>query len=113
MLTVGGLIGTELDERALTKAGIFLHRFVRKNEDHLTISVPPLTFREKQWLDCSLYGKLTADKLCFELDEEFIGVSPVISGSPSSRISSALRCAKSSFTCCDVASGDGPAGTVL
>jgi hypothetical protein len=70
MLTVGGMIGTEEDERALRKAGVLDHRFVRTSTEYLEISVPPLTVREKHWLDSRLDEKLTAAKLRFELEEE-------------------------------------------
>jgi|ERR1035437_3875684 hypothetical protein len=72
MLTVGGMIGTEEDERSLRKAGILDHRLVRSGPDYLEISVPPLTVREKHWLDHRLDEKLTAAKLTFELDEELL-----------------------------------------
>jgi hypothetical protein len=38
----------------------------------LKISVPPLTIREKYWLDSKLDDKLTAAKLQFELEEELL-----------------------------------------
>jgi hypothetical protein len=72
MLTVGGMIGTDEEEESLRKAHIFDHEFVRTNEDPLVISVPPLTLREKQWLDSRLYGKLKKSKLSFELDEDLL-----------------------------------------
>jgi hypothetical protein len=72
MFTVGGIIGTDVDERALQDAGILNHRFVRTSSDYLEISVPPLTLREKQWIDWRLDQNLTADKLSFELDEDLL-----------------------------------------
>jgi hypothetical protein len=38
MFTVGGIVGTEDDERALRGAGIFSHRFVRRSKNYLEIS---------------------------------------------------------------------------
>jgi putative O-methyltransferase len=72
MLSVGGLIGTEADEHALKEARIFKHQYVRVGEDSLVISVPPLTLREKHWLDSRLYGNLKRTDLKFELDEELL-----------------------------------------
>jgi len=72
MLTIGGMIGTGEDEEALDRACIFKHEFVRVDGDHLAISVPPLTLREKQWLESRLDKKLTAAKLRFELEEDLL-----------------------------------------
>jgi len=72
MFTLGGMIGTEEDERALNDAGIFRHPFVRPSSDYLEISVPPLTVREKHWLDSRLDKHLTADGLRFELEEDLL-----------------------------------------
>jgi hypothetical protein len=72
MFTVGGIIGTEEDENALEQAGILNHGFVRRGSDYLEISVPPLTMREKQWIDCRLDKHLTARRLTFELDEDLL-----------------------------------------
>jgi len=72
MLTVGGIIGTEEDRQALEGSGILDHRFVRTNSDYLEISVPPLTIREKHWLDSRLDKNLTAGKLRFELEEDLL-----------------------------------------
>jgi len=72
MLTVGGMIGTRDDEEALDSNGILNHRFVRRGSDSLQISVPPLTIREKHWLDHRLSATLRADSLSFELDEPLL-----------------------------------------
>jgi hypothetical protein len=72
MFTVGGIIGTETDEHALHEAGILDHRFVRTSSEYLEISVPPLTLREKQWIDCRLDKNLRANKLLFELDDDLL-----------------------------------------
>jgi hypothetical protein len=72
MFTVGGMIGTDRHEQELRRAGVFDHRFVRHGPDYLEISVPPLTVREKHWLDHRLDRKLTSAKLCFELDEDLL-----------------------------------------
>jgi hypothetical protein len=66
------MIGSEEDEKALQRERILNHRFVRTGPDPLVISVPPLTIREKQWLDSRLDQQLTADKLSFELEQELL-----------------------------------------
>lgn len=72
MLTVGGLIGTPEDNEAMAQSGVLNHDFVRTGSDPLEISVPPLTLREKQWLDSRLYGKVARSKLKFELENELL-----------------------------------------
>ena len=69
MMTIGGMIGTEEDQGALSK---FDHKFVRTTSEHLEISVPPLTVREKHWLDSRLCNGFTVKKLGFELEEELL-----------------------------------------
>jgi hypothetical protein len=70
MLTLGGIVGTDDDEKLLKDKGILGHPFVRTGPDYLEISVPPLTTREKYWLDSRLDKRLTANTLIFELDDE-------------------------------------------
>jgi len=72
MLTIGGVIGTDQDHENIDRAGIFEHRFVKSGADALEISVPPLTLREKYWLDSRLDSKLTVAKIYFELDDELL-----------------------------------------
>jgi hypothetical protein len=72
MLTIGGIIGTEEDEQILQKSKILNHKFVRISRDPLEISVPPLTVREKHWLDSHLDGNFTVKRLKFELEEDLL-----------------------------------------
>jgi hypothetical protein len=72
MLTIGGMIGTEADQESLQQKKVLTHEFVRRKHEHLAISVPPLTLREKQWLDSRLYGSIGKTKLAFELDDEML-----------------------------------------
>jgi hypothetical protein len=72
MLTIGGMVGTDDDEAKLQRAGIFGHRFVQRDSQYLKISVPPLTLREKQWLDSRMDRNLTADGLTFELEDALL-----------------------------------------
>lgn len=55
MLTFGGMIGTEADRQKLSN--VLSHEFVEEGRDAVKIAVPPLTYREKQWLDCHLNSK--------------------------------------------------------
>jgi hypothetical protein len=72
MFTIGGVIGTDEDERGLRGSGVLDHKFVRTNSDHMEISVPPLTIREKHWLDSRLDDNLRSDRLVFELEEDLL-----------------------------------------
>jgi hypothetical protein len=72
MLTIGGMIGSIDDQVLLQDEQVKGHKFVRTAEDYLTISVPPLTAREKHWLDSRLYGKIKKEKVAFELDQEML-----------------------------------------
>jgi hypothetical protein len=72
MLTVGGVLGTKEDEENLRDTGILDLPLVRTGSTPLEISVPPLTLRERQWLDRRLSATLTSSKLSFELDEELL-----------------------------------------
>jgi len=64
MLTFGGMIGTAQDREKLSS--VFDHDFVEEGPEAIRIAVPPLTYREKQWLDCHLKSKTS----CFELDDD-------------------------------------------
>lgn len=69
MFTIGGMVGTEDDEQQIRKIS---NPFIRTGDDPLEISVPPLTLREKHWLDSHLDQNLNAKKLRFELDEQLL-----------------------------------------
>jgi hypothetical protein len=66
MLTIGGMIGTPDDKAKL--ANVLNHEFVSQDRVPIQIAVPPLTYREKQWLD----SNLNVARLRFELDDEFL-----------------------------------------
>ncbi len=51
MLTIGGIINSDEKNKDLEKSGIYNLSFTTKNTKPIEISVPPLTLREKQWLD--------------------------------------------------------------
>jgi hypothetical protein len=51
MLTLGGILDEPGAEKELRKALIFKLKHIRRNEFSQVISVPPLTVREKGWID--------------------------------------------------------------
>ena len=72
MLTIGGILTDDQDDLRLQQSGIMEHRFIRTSSESLEISVPPLTIREKQWLDSRLDRNLTVKKLAFELEDDLL-----------------------------------------
>ena len=54
MLTLGGIIGNEQTHKILEDAGIYKLKFITDAEEPIEISVPPLTVREKNWLEKNL-----------------------------------------------------------
>jgi hypothetical protein len=67
MLSLGGVIGDKVVEAQLRKSGIYNLDFIERGSDPRVISVPPLTIREKQWLDRNLKVRKVA-KVAFELE---------------------------------------------
>jgi hypothetical protein len=72
MLSVGGVIGDEQTREQLNRSRVYDLSFIETGLQPKRISVPPLTVREKQWLDKNLRVSLTVAKLAFELDAEFL-----------------------------------------
>jgi len=70
MLTLGGILASPTEEVAITNSGVLNLPFVTTSEDPLKISVPPLTIREKQWLDKRITEPLKPEDLAFELEKE-------------------------------------------
>lgn len=54
MFTLGGIIDGESAHESLQRAGILNLDHVRTGEEVEKNSVPPLTFREKEWIDSRL-----------------------------------------------------------
>jgi hypothetical protein len=54
MLTLGGIVGNEQTHDLLEAAGIYKLKFVTASDQPIEISVPPLTIREKNWLENNL-----------------------------------------------------------
>ena|ERR1700687_3396092 len=59
MITVGGVIDEEEAAEKLDRIDL---EYISKNEELVRISVPPLTMREKQWIDSNLDKGLSAKK---------------------------------------------------
>jgi len=72
MLTVGGMLGNDESAKQLRNSGVYNLSFIETGSEPKRISVPPLTVREKQWLERNLRKSLTSSKLAFELDAEFV-----------------------------------------
>ncbi|HEY1378397.1 MAG TPA: O-methyltransferase, partial [Gemmataceae bacterium] len=72
MLTVGGVVADAECTANIETCGILDHRFVERGPAPMRISVPPLTFREKQWLDKRIGPDLRDDNLAFELEDGFL-----------------------------------------
>lgn len=70
MLTFGGIVGNEEDMQALE--GYLDEPFISRGDVPVEISVPPLTYSEKQWLDKNIRDGITVDDLAFELDPNFL-----------------------------------------
>jgi hypothetical protein len=71
MLTFGGVIDLKCKEDNLKTANIFDLSFIQRDMEPFEISVPPLTIREKQWLDSQDHSKLESGQLppAFELED--------------------------------------------
>lgn len=72
MITVGGLIGTQEHHQRLVNERFFDEHHISRDDTFVTVSVPPLTMREKQYLDSKVDENLTVKNLAFELDPEFL-----------------------------------------
>lgn len=72
MFTLGGIVCTESDRTKLEATRILDQEFVINGADYLEISAPPLTIREKHWLDSKLDANLKSTDLPFELEDELL-----------------------------------------
>jgi len=70
MVTVGGILVDEEMERKVQDSGVCNLELTEQGGEPKKISVPPLTVREKQWLDQNLRKSLTVSSLAFELQSE-------------------------------------------
>lgn len=72
MLSYGGLIDCSDADHRLKQSGIYDMSFIKTDTEPIRISVPPLTMREKLWLDQQMPGPLSANELEFELPEDHL-----------------------------------------
>lgn len=64
MITVAGVIDRVDAAREIEKSGIFKTlEYTSQSDELVRISVPPLTIREKQWIDSKLNKGLSAERL--------------------------------------------------
>src|SRR5690349_305833 len=70
MLTIGGIIDRKEAAGELRDSGIYDLAHIRRGEAPLLISVPPLTTREKQWLDRYIHYPQRHQAIPFELRRE-------------------------------------------
>ena len=54
MITLGGIVGNAETHKLLDDAGLYRLKFVTESTTPVEISVPPLTMREKHWLEQNL-----------------------------------------------------------
>ncbi len=71
MLTFGGVLDTPDRLAGLDGSSVMELPFINGTEEPIEVSVPHLTLREKQWLDKNLNDTLTADRVVFEIREEY------------------------------------------
>lgn len=72
MLSLGGILGDRQIRDRLKRSGVYRFDFINTGVDPLRISIPPLTAREKQWLDQNIDARLTAERLKFELNRDLL-----------------------------------------
>jgi hypothetical protein len=70
MLTIGGVVGARDIKGRVNASGISLLPFIRRTEKPYRIVVPPLTVRERQWLEQKLRVSTRSSEVAFELDRE-------------------------------------------
>jgi hypothetical protein len=72
MITIGGIICDGECAGRISDCDILQNAFVTQEQQPIAISVPPLTFREKQWIDSRLRRGLKARHLQFELEDDLL-----------------------------------------
>lgn len=72
MLSLGGLIDNDDAGQKLTDAGIYDLDFIETGKKPIEISVPPLTMREKDWLDQHMVRNSEPPVLDFELGNDLL-----------------------------------------
>jgi len=74
MLTIGGLIANDTDRERILESGVDNLDNLERDEEPKLISVPPLTFREKQWIDDKIKkkGSFNFAKFGLEIDRKLL-----------------------------------------
>jgi hypothetical protein len=72
MMTIGGLIGSGDEISKLGQNQFFDEAWITNGSKPVEISVPPLTLKEKSWLDANISESLTIERLAFELEHEYL-----------------------------------------
>jgi len=72
MLSLGGMVCDPATKEKLEASRIESIDWINREQEPIRISVPQLTVREKQWLDCRLTASLGVDELAFELDPDHL-----------------------------------------
>jgi len=72
MLTVGGIVGDEALERRVAASGVRNLPFVQHGDEPFRIAVPPLTLRERHWLERYLEDSTASENIAFELEPEVL-----------------------------------------
>lgn len=72
MLSVGGVIADTQVQAQIRQSGVSRLDFVNRTANPLVISVPPLTVREKQWLDKRFQKGKRLSSLAFELEPKMV-----------------------------------------
>lgn len=72
MLSLGGLIDDPRSVETVRGSHLFKLGFVTDGPEPIEVSVPPLTVREKQWLDRRVVSESASPVLEFELQEQLL-----------------------------------------
>jgi hypothetical protein len=70
MLSIGGVIANDIDREKIMESGIDDLEYTEQGEEPRLISVPPLTLREKQWIDNKIKKKSSFSYTNFGLEIE-------------------------------------------
>lgn len=72
MMTVGGVIADERLSHQIQTSGLLTHPGVEPGPVPRAITVPPLTSRERDWIDQRIANPLRAEDLPFELEQAML-----------------------------------------
>ena len=69
MVTLAGILGEKGTPAVMMRSGVFDLSFCSPNPVPMSISVPPVTERERQWLEQHVRDSWKVDRVRFEIDE--------------------------------------------